>query len=468
MKYGSICSGIEAATVAWHPLGWEPVWFSEIAPFPSALLDHYYPTVPNLGDMTKLTGMIERHEIDAPDIVCGGTPCQAFSISGTRKSLDDNRGNLSLVFCEVCNAVDDVRHDRNEHPAIIMWENVPGVLSTHDNAFGCFLAGLAGESEPVNAPGGQWPTAGIIVGARRSVAWRVLDAQYFGLAQRRKRVFVVASARADIDIGQILFEFDGVQRTTKPRRETGQGDARATTVGVDASSSSPSVAHELSHTLKTTTNEAVFVGAQNVAPTLTTQLHSLMSGDGLIKSPLAISIQENIIDRNHGGAQGAGISTEDISYTLTTTDRHAVAFKVRGQGHNTGEKNGDPSKRGQAGGAGLLMYDEKTFTVATTQDQYILWQAHMDGARVASDQDTVPMLTSYMGTGGNNVLLINVRRLTPRECERLQGFPDDYTLIPYKGKDASDAVRYHALGNSWAVSVVRWIGRRIVEVVPCN
>jgi len=99
MRYGSICSGIEAATVAWHPLGWKPAWFSEIAPFPSALLDHYYPTVPNLGDMTKLTGMIERREIDAPDIICGGTPCQAFSISGTRKSLDDNRGNLSLVFC---------------------------------------------------------------------------------------------------------------------------------------------------------------------------------------------------------------------------------------------------------------------------------------------------------------------------------------------------------------------------------
>jgi DNA (cytosine-5)-methyltransferase 1 len=402
--------------------------------------------------MTKLTGLINRGEIEAPDIICGGTPCQAFSISGTRKSLDDNRGNLSLVFCEVCNAVDDVRHDRNEQPTIIMWENVPGVLSTHDNAFGCFLAGLAGESEPVNAPGGRWPTAGIIVGTRRSVAWRVLDAQYFGLAQRRKRVFVVASARTDIDIGQVLFEFNGVQRTTKPRRETGQGDTRATAVGVDADSGIPTLARELSHTLKTTTNEAVFsieldcasptlnsnishtlrankgevvfVGTEDVAPTLRANAkQSLMSGSGDINSPLAISIQGNIIDRNHGGAQGVGISTEDISYTLITTDRHAVAF-----------------------------------------DQYILWQARMGGVRVGSDQDTVPTLTSYMGTDGNNVPLINVRRLTPRECERLQGFPDDYTLIPYNGKDASDAVRYHALGNSWAVSVVRWIGRRIVNI----
>jgi DNA (cytosine-5)-methyltransferase 1 len=398
MKYGSICSGIEAATVAWHTLGWEPAWFSEIAPFPSAVLAHHYPNVANLGDMTKLTGMLDRSEIDAPDVVCGGTPCQAFSVSGNRQSLDDDRGNLSLVFCEVCNAVDDIRRNCGEQPAIILWENVPGVLSTHDNAFGCFLAGLAGES-PIDPPDGQWSTAGIIVGAQRSVAWRVLDAQYFGLAQRRKRVFVVASARADIDVGQILFEFDGVQRTTKPRRETGQSDTRATAVGVDASSGKSTLTRELSHTPKTTTNEAVFVGASEIGYTLRAD-GSIMNSTGNINSSLAISIQGNIIDR------------------------HAVAF-----------------------------------------DQNILWQARLsDGVRLASDQDTVPTLTSYMGTGVNNVSLINVRRLTPRECERLQGFPDDYTLIPYKGKDASDAVRYHALGNSWAVSVIRWIGRRIVNI----
>ena len=483
MKYGSICSGIEAATVAWHTLGWEPAWFSEIAPFPSAVLAHHYPNVANLGDMTKLVGMLDRSEIDAPDVVCGGTPCQAFSVSGNRQSLGDDRGNLSLVFCEVCNAVDDIRRNRGEQPAIILWENVPGVLSTHDNAFGCFLAGLAGES-PIDPPNGQWPTAGIIVGAQRSVAWRVLDAQYFGLAQRRKRVFVVASARADIDVGQVLFEFDGMQRTVKPRRETGQGDTRATAVGVDADSGQPTFGVEVSHTLKTTTTEAVFVGAQdvsptlmssaqsamsgnlplavfvgvqNVLPTLTTNWHSFMNSNGSINSPLAISIQGNTIDRNHGGAQGIGISTEDISYTLTTTDRHAVAFQqnsrdelrlIQGDGQIVGALNA---------------------SVGTHQQNYVLWQAlRYDGVRVATDQDTVPTLTSYMGTGGNNVPLINVRRLTPRECERLQGFPDDYTLIPYKGKDASDAVRYHALGNSWAVPVVQWIGRRIMEVLPCN
>jgi DNA (cytosine-5)-methyltransferase 1 len=223
-------------------------------------------------------------------------------------------------------------------------------------------------------------------------------------------VFVVASARDDIDIGKVLVEFDGVQRTVKPSRETGKSDTRATTVGVNANIA---IANQ---------GDNVVVGVQNISPTLRANAkQSLMSGSGEINSPLAISIQGNIIDCNRGGAQGAGISIENISYTLTTADRHAVAF-----------------------------------------DQNILWQAlRYEGVRIASNQDTVPTLTSYMGTGGNNVPLINVRRLTPRECERLQGFPDDYTLVPHRGSLASDAPRYKALGNSWPVPVVRWIGERI-------
>jgi len=410
MRFGSVCSGIEAASVAWNPLGWHATWFSEIEPYPCSALAHHYADVANLGDMTTLPGLIRASAIEAPEVLCGGTPCQAFSVAGNRQSLSDDRGNLTLVFCEVANAIDDIRDGRGEQPAIIVWENVPGVLSTKDNAFGCFLAELAGESTPLIASGGKWANAGIVVGPRRSIAWRVLDAQYFGLAQRRKRVFVVASARDDIDIGKILVEFDGVQRTIKPSRETGKSDTRATTIGVNANIP---IANQ---------GDNVVVGVQNISPTLRANAkQSLMSGSGEINSPLAISIQGNIIDRNRGGAQGAGISMEDISYTLTTADRHAVAF-----------------------------------------DQNILWQAlRYEGVRIASNQDTVPTLTSYMGTGGNNVPLINVRRLTPRECERLQGFPDDYTLVPHRGSLASDAPRYKALGNSWPVPVVRWIGERI-------
>ena len=223
MRFGSVCSGIEAASVAWHPIGWEAAWLSEIEPFPSAVLKHHYPDVPNLGDMTALPDRIASGEVEAPDLFCGGTPCQAFSVAGLRKSLDDSRGNLSLVFCEIANAIDAVRTTGELPPAIIFWENVPGVLSTKDNAFGCFLAGLAGEDGAVEPPGGKWTNAGCVFGPQRTVAWRVLDAQHLGVAQRRRRVFVVASAREGFDPAAVLFEFQGVRRDSAPSREAGQG-----------------------------------------------------------------------------------------------------------------------------------------------------------------------------------------------------------------------------------------------------
>jgi site-specific DNA-cytosine methylase len=222
MRFGSVCSGIEAASVAWHPLGWEAAWLSEIEPFPCAVLKHHYPDVPNHGDMTLLPEKILQGEVEAPDLFCGGTPCQAFSVAGLRNSLDDARGNLSLTFVGIANAIDHVRSLRRDAPAIIFWENVPGVLNTKDNAFGCFLGALAGENDPIIPPGDKWSNAGCVYGPQRAVAWRVLDAQYFGVAQRRRRVFVIASARDDIDPAEILFEFESVRRDTAPSRQTGQ------------------------------------------------------------------------------------------------------------------------------------------------------------------------------------------------------------------------------------------------------
>ena len=222
MRFGSVCSGIEAASVAWRPLGWEAAWLSEIEPFPSAVLAHYYPQVPNLGDMTTLPKRIRDGQVEAPDVLCGGTPCQAFSVAGLRNSLADARGNLSLIFCEIANAIDRVRLVQQSHPSIIVWENVPGVLTTKDNAFGCFLGALAGEDAALVPSGGRWSNAGFVDGPQRTIAWRVLDAQYFGVAQRRKRVFVVASARADFDPAAVLFEFEGLRRDLAPSRETGQ------------------------------------------------------------------------------------------------------------------------------------------------------------------------------------------------------------------------------------------------------
>ncbi len=231
IKYGSVCSGIEAATVAWHRLGWKAAWYSEIEPCPSAVLQHHYPDTANVGDMNNIISMLQIGLIEAPDILCGGTPCQAFSVAGLRQSLDDARGNLSLTFCEIANVIDNTRVVAGQPESIIFWENVPGVLSTKDNAFGCFLAGLSGEDDPLVPSGKKWTNAGCVYGPKRTVAWRVLDAQYFGVAQRRRRVFVVASARKGFDPTAVLFEREGLRRDTPPRRETRKDVASATTEG---------------------------------------------------------------------------------------------------------------------------------------------------------------------------------------------------------------------------------------------
>ena len=216
LKYGSVCSGIEAATAAWHPLGMEPVWFAEIEPFPSAVLAHHYPDVPNHGDMTKLAALVLAGKIPAPDVLVGGTPCQAFSVAGMREGLTDPRGALTIKYVELADAVDYVRAGQRKPASVIVWENVPGVLSDKGNAFGCFLGALAGADCELQPPGKKWQDAGCVYGPKRTIAWRVLDAQYFGLAQRRRRVFVVASARDGFDPTEVLFERDGVRRDSPP------------------------------------------------------------------------------------------------------------------------------------------------------------------------------------------------------------------------------------------------------------
>jgi len=222
LAYLSVCSGIEAATVAWEPLGFRALAFSEIEPFARAVLTHHYGHVPLHGDFTVLR---DEDWIANADILVGGTPCQAFSVAGLRRSLDDSRGNLSLEFVRLADAIDERRARLGLPPCIVLWENVPGVLSVRDNAFGCFLSGLSGEDAPFVPPRGKWTNAGLALGPSRAVAWRILDAQYFGLAQRRRRVFVVASAREGFDPAAVLLEFEGLRRDSPPRRETRQDAA---------------------------------------------------------------------------------------------------------------------------------------------------------------------------------------------------------------------------------------------------
>ncbi|MDT7074203.1 DNA cytosine methyltransferase [Citrobacter amalonaticus] len=215
LSYGSVCSGIEAASIAWTDLKWKAEWFSEIEKFPSAVLQYHWPHVPNLGDMTLIAERIQKGEVTAPDILVGGTPCQAFSVSGKRKGLDDARGQLTLSFVELANQIDRNRIMTGKEPAIIVWENVTGVLNSHDNAFGCFLGALAGEGSELQPAGKKWANAGVVSGPSRAIAWRVLNAEFFGVPQSRKRVFVMASARQGFDPGAVLFEFPSLPSRTE-------------------------------------------------------------------------------------------------------------------------------------------------------------------------------------------------------------------------------------------------------------
>ncbi|HHJ4545110.1 TPA: Dam family site-specific DNA-(adenine-N6)-methyltransferase [Citrobacter freundii] len=450
MRYGSVCSGIEAASVAWESLGWLPEWFAEIEAFPSAVLAHHWPDVANLGDMTKIAAAVRAGDVAAPDVLVGGTPCQAFSIAGLRNGLDDERGQLTLSYVELANAIDDKRRERGEEEAIIVWENVPGVLSSKDNAFGCFLAGLAGESSELQPAGGKWTHAGCVSGPQRIIAWRVLDAQFFGVAQRRRRVFVVASARKGFDPAAVLFELDSVRRDSAPRRETQKAVAALTARGVGtcgADDNQAQAGHLIAfgggntaghidvatactaHGIRLDFDTETFAVHGTQDPDTNCELaHTLGRNNGQENACIAFSYKDNGAD-----------ATSDLSPT------------IRAGNHDKSHANsGQPPaiayafKAGQGAKAGGIGYaEEQSPTLTSASSGTNLAPAVMHG--------------------------VAVRRLTPIECERLQGFPDNHTLIGWRGKDAAecpDGPRYKAIGNSMAVPVMRWIGERIAAALP--
>ncbi|EGM2352333.1 Dam family site-specific DNA-(adenine-N6)-methyltransferase [Salmonella enterica] len=471
MRYGSVCSGIEAASVAWESLGWQPAWFAEIEAFPSAVLAHHWPDVTNLGDMTGIAAAVHAGDVEAPDVLVGGTPCQAFSIAGLRYGLADKRGQLSLSYVELANAIDDKRRERGEEEAITVWENVPGVLSSKDNAFGCFIGALAGESCELQPAGGKWPNAGCVYGPSRIVAWRVLDAQFFGVAQRRRRVFVVASARKEFDPAEVLFEFDSLRRDTPPRREPQTAVTTDTGSGIEGGShwDNPANPHP-------TLNQANNIGG------------------------IGASNQEVFSQRGAGLVSGA---YSDISRTLLAKENDSTAedldtYILAYGGGNTGG-NIDVATACTAHGV-RMDFDTETFAVHGTQDpdtnhelahtlgrnhgqeNVIITEPYTIAIRGREEGSTVEvrndgtanaLLTPNGGCAGMGVGAVGwgmqVRRLTPVECERLQGFPDNHTLISWRGKDAADCPdgqRYKAIGNSMAVPVMRWIGERIAEALP--
>jgi DNA (cytosine-5)-methyltransferase 1 len=333
MRYLSVCSGIEAATQAWHPMGWQPVAFSEIDPFPRAVLAHHFPHVPNHGDMTRFQEWPDH----AIDLLCGGTPCQSFSVAGLRKGLDDPRGNLMLTFGAIAGRY---------RPRWLVWENVPGVLSSNGGRdFGAFL-GMLGQ-------------------LGYGFAYRVLDAQHVrtcrfprAVPQRRRRVFVVGYLGDWRRAASVLFDRESLSGHPAPGRK-----ARQEVAG----------------------NAAERIG------------RSMCANSGDVGYCLTASAQQSL-----------DAETETL-----------IAF---------GWQNS--ASQGDSVSACVTPTLDKSKTPAVSQNSA-------------------------------------VRRLTPRECERLQGFPDDWTRIPYRGKSADlcpDWPRYKAIGNSWAVNCAEWIGERIAEV----
>lgn len=442
--YLSVCSGIEAMSLAVHDRGWKAVAFSEIESFPCAVLAHHWPDVPNLGDMTKY----EEWKIEWPQgarrVLAGGTPCQAFSVAGGRRGLADGRGNLSLTFCEVA--------DREEADWVL-WENVPGVLSMHDNAFGCFLGRLCGADAAIEPPGrdGRWPGGGVVSGPKRTAAWRVLDAQYFGVAQRRRRVFVLAVPGAgNWRCAAALFPVsDGVRWDPASRGEAREGVAGVAAKGAGGGGEGDDGARGgciVSHDPACTLTAREYKGPLPEADLSAVVAHTLR-GEGFDASEDGTGRGTPLVAAPLTTKPYADNEAQESRLVVATLTSHYATHYGRQAGFNGGVAENQllpVAFSGRARGDDGRGYAR---------------EEHIDGDIVGSLDTVKPPRV-----GGD---AFGVRRLTPRECERLQGVPDDYTAIEVRGKPAADGPRYRALGNSWAVPVIRWLARRM-EFVEAN
>lgn len=552
LTFGSFCSGIEAATAAFEPLGWKNLYLGEIEPFPCAVLayrhgatrplrmpdpdapdlkeedrkarraairaldkiDYWGDRVPNFGDMTQIVA----EELPEVDVLVAGTPCQDFSIAGLRAGLDGERGNLTLTFVRLVHELVALRRIR-----AVLWENVPDVLNDKTNAFGAFLGGLLGHDAPLrsNLKGGRWGDAGVADGPLGKVAWRVEDAQYSGLAQRRERVFVVASFGA-LDPVSVLFERRGLHGNTPPSREPGQGSAHDVAPSLTASGrgverpgesrgQDPVVAVQhylgnaeggatdlpfltLSNIGKTVNNQTPLVGVE--APEAAGQVYSIMpmnSGKDYKARPVDVAQPLLAAGPGGSGAQGGDFVVAPVNdgappVCFTQNARDEVRL-VNGDGADAGDISptlramGHGASHPNAGGQVAIAFSLRG------REGGAMPEVDADGIasalRAAEGGSSRPYVASTMA----------VRRLTPVECERLQGFPDNHTLIPWptanrKGRELEetmiyltkvhgysaeeaavlaqtpDGPRYRALGNSKAVPLVRKIGAAMQAAWP--
>ena len=413
MKYLSVCSGIEAATAAWHALGWQPTAFSEIEKFPSAVLAHHYPHVQNLGDMTNY----KEWNIDQIDLLVGGTPCQSFSVAGLRKGLDDPRGNLCLVYLGLAERF---------RPRWILWENVPGVLSSGGGRdFGAFLGALA-------ELGYGW-------------AYRVLDAQYLGVPQRRRRVFVVGYLGDWRRAAAVLFERHSLSGNPPPSREKRKeaaGDVAACLrSGGNGGVPSSRGEHLVAGTFQQNSMDGR--GSLGWAP-----------GPDQVLRPVKPQSDSQFLVMAHG--QGNAEVRSDGEPSLTCNHEAPIVFEP-----GIAKREGNPAR--------FSVDVSPTLRSEMGDNQPAVAYTNSNGGDVAPTLDASHNrkwgCDQWVNNGFGVLQKMQVRRLTPVECERLQGFPDEYTNIPWRNKlEAPDGPRYKALGNSIAVPCMRWLGERLQMV----
>ena len=430
MKYGSVCSGIEAASVAWHDLGWEPQWFSEIEQFPSEVLKHRFPDVPNLGDMTTINQnpMADERPID---LLVGGTPCQSFSVAGLRKGLDDPRGNLMLTFLSIADKL---------RPKWIVWENVPGVLSSNGGKdFGTFLGAL-GE-------------------LGYGFAYRVLDAQHFGVAQRRRRVFVVGYLGDWRPPAAVLFERESLQGNTKPSRKKG----KEITSDVEGSVGEAGDAQPIAFEPGKMQRLGYGYSDNGTSPTLRSE-----PGDNQLAVAQPLYYESHPNDSRVNGPKDVA-DTVSARYGTGGGNTPLVQQPFRKVRRAKSDSDFETWQKDET--ANTI----NCFDVGDVRSTNVVAQPIAVDWRTAQvDQGITQTLKTDLAKMSEPCVSVDtykpsmaIRRLTPKECERLQGFPDDWTKIPYRNKEADqcpDGPRYKACGNSMAVPVMRWIGQRIQYV----
>jgi DNA (cytosine-5)-methyltransferase 1 len=463
------------------------VGFAEIDKFPSRVLAHHYPDVPNFGDFTT----IDTTKLGRVDLLVGGTPCQAFSIAGNRLSLQDARGNLSLAYTVLAHEL-----ARSNGMRWAVWENVPGVLSTQDNAFGSFLGGIVGADDPIVCPAGieRWPDAGMVSGPRSRAAWGVLDAQFFGLAQRRRRVFVVAGFGEGADPAKVLFERKSMYGNSPPRRETREraaapiaartrgGGGLGTDLDCDGGliASTGDVSHCLNaggmgridyetetmvaHSLRADGFDASEDGTGRGTP-IVPICFSAKDHGGDAQVDLSPTLRAGGFDGSHANAGVMPAIAFDarqsdvIQYGNMTgpldTDGHTMAVAIQAGALRENPTSGPDGVGVQADLAHTIEARAEVQAVAFAENSRA--ELRLEGG----DGQIVSSLKVGGGKPGQSYPAIvqqwAVRRLTPTECARLQGFPDEYLDLP----GAADGPKYKALGNSFAVPVVAWLGKRI-------